>query len=103
MAGVTQAFNWKLLLPIRRPGDHTPLGPPAIQEMAHDITALGGATVLGLLTASIADFLALDDKKANGFLDVGCVISGLITSTLLKALFNRPRPTLLPIPVCCRF
>jgi undecaprenyl-diphosphatase len=96
MEGGTQKLDRKLLLSLRRPGDLQPLGSPAFQDAARDITALGGVTVLGLITLSAGLFLALDGKKYMALFVCGSVVSGLLASTLLKNLFERPRPTLVP-------
>src|SRR5258707_14709327 len=61
MEGGTQAIDRKLLLAMRR-SDGSPIGPPALQEAARDITALGGIAVLSLLTLFTAAYLALDGK-----------------------------------------
>jgi undecaprenyl-diphosphatase len=96
MEGGTQKLDRKLLLAFRQPGDLQPLGSPAIQDAARDITALGGVTVLGLLTVSVGLFLALDGKKNMALFVCGSVVSGLLASALLKDLFGRPRPDLVP-------
>jgi undecaprenyl-diphosphatase len=67
-------FDRKLLVGMRR-ADGSPIGPPAVQEAARDITALGGVAVLGLLTAARAGFLALDGKKHMALFVCGSVIS----------------------------
>jgi undecaprenyl-diphosphatase len=48
MEGDTQAFDRTVLLALRQPGTLVPLGPPAVQEAARDITALGGVAVLAM-------------------------------------------------------
>jgi len=93
--GGTQMLDRKLLLSMRRP-DLTPIGPPALQEAARDITALGGVAVLGLLTTITVIFLALDGKKHMALFVCGSVAAGLILSTVLKQAFHRPRPDLVP-------
>lgn len=94
--GGAQGFDRKLLLAMRRPADGSPIGSPAVQEAARDVTALGSLTVLGLLTALTGGFLALDGKKRMGLFVCGCVASGSIASTVLKDAFDRPRPDLVP-------
>ena len=94
--GYTQAFDRKLLLAMRRPGDLAPIGPPFFEEAARDLTALGGVTVLTLLTAATGGFLFLDGKKHMGLFVYGSVASGLAVAMLLKTLFHRPRPDLVP-------
>ena len=99
MEGGTRKLDRNLLLAMRRPGDLKPIGSPAVQEAARDITALGGMTVLGLFTAGAGLFLALDGKKHMALFVCGCVASGLLVSTLLKDLFDRPRPDLVSYAV----
>jgi len=94
MEGGTQAIDRKLLLAMRR-SDGSPIGPPAVQEAARDITALGGTAVLGLLTIFIAAYLALDGKAHMAIFVCGSAFSGLIVSTVLKDIFQRPRPDLI--------
>src|ERR1700722_15242251 len=60
--GETYGFDRRILLAMRRPGDLAPLGSPAVQEAVRDISALGGVSVLGLVTAIAVGFLALDGK-----------------------------------------
>jgi undecaprenyl-diphosphatase len=92
--GGPQAFDRTLLLAMRRPGDLAPIGPPALQNAARDITALGGVVVVGLLTVVTSGFLALDGKRRMALFVFGSVLSGLIASTILKELFVRTRPDL---------
>jgi len=94
--GDTQSFDRSLLLAMRRPGDHALLGPPALQDAARDVTALGGVAVLTLLTGLTACFLLLDGKKRMALFVLASVASGLLVSSLLKDTFQRPRPDLVP-------
>ena len=96
MEGGTQAFDRTLLLAMRRKPDLAPLGPPAVQEAARDITALGGVVVLSLITGIAAGFLALDGKGRMALFVCGSVASGLVAATILKDVFQRPRPDLVP-------
>ena len=96
MEGGPQAFDRMLLLVMRRPGDLAPIGTPAVQDAARDITALGGVVVVGLLTVVTSGFLALDGKKRMALFVCGSLVSGFIASTILKDLFVRPRPDLVP-------
>jgi len=97
MGGDTQAFDQKLLLAMRNPGDLSPLGPLELREAARDITALGGLSVLTLVTFITGGFLWLGGKKHLSLFVYGSVASGLLVSTLLKELFQRPRPELVPL------
>jgi undecaprenyl-diphosphatase len=90
------SFDRTLLLALRRPSDLAPIGPPAVQEAARDITAFGGVVGLGLLTLITSGFLALDGKRRMSLFVCGSVLGGLLAGTTLKDLFARPRPELVP-------
>jgi undecaprenyl-diphosphatase len=99
LEGGTQAFDRKVLLAFRHSDTLEPLGPPSVQEGARDITALGGTTVLTLVTAIAAGFLALDGKKHMALFICGSVLGGVAVGTILKDAFHRPRPDLVPISI----
>jgi undecaprenyl-diphosphatase len=97
LEGGTQAFDQKLLLAFRHnDATHAPLGPPSVQEAARDITALGGTAVLTLVTAIAAGFLALDGRRHMALFVCASVLSGQAAGTILKDLFQRARPELVP-------
>ena len=95
--GHTKAIDDRLLLALRDPVDPArPIGPPWMEEVARDITALGSTDVLWLATLAVAGFLVLDRRYAATTFLVGAVLSGWGASFGLKALFDRPRPDLVP-------
>ncbi len=94
--GETGSFDLRVLLSMRHPGSLAPIGSPAVQEAARDITALGGGVVLGLITAIAAGFLALDGKKHMAYFTCAAVAGGTAAASLLKAVFQRPRPEIVP-------
>jgi len=95
--GETMAFDRGVLTALRTPGDLSdPLGPVWLEESVRDITALGGSTVLTLITLAVVGFLLLEGKpRTIGFLLLA-VLGGLLLSLALKAGFARPRPDFLP-------
>ena len=99
LEGGTQAFDQKLLLAFRHSDTREMLGPPSVQQAGRDVSALGGVAVLTLVTAFAAGFLALDGKKHMALFVLGSVLGGLLVSTLLKDLFHRARPDLVPFDV----
>lgn len=99
LEGGTQAFDQRLLLAFRTGPTHTPLGPPPVQEAARDITSLGGTAVLTIVTIIAAGFLSLDGKRHMAFFVCGSVLSGLAAGNILKDVFQRPRPDLVPYSV----
>lgn len=93
--GDTASIDERLLLALRAPNDTgDPLGPSWFEELARDITGLGGAGVLALLTLASAGFLALQRKVHLALYLLLAVGSGTALSTVLKMGFDRPRPEL---------
>lgn len=97
LEGDTAAVDETLLLTLRTADDTTdPLGPTWVEELARDVTGLGGAGVLTILTLAAAGFLALQRKRWLAAYLLAAVASGVIVSTVLKIGFDRPRPELVP-------
>jgi undecaprenyl-diphosphatase len=95
--GETRAIDTTILLALRVPGDPAdPLGPGWFEELARDITALGGVGVLTLLTLAVAGLLWLQGHHRSVVLVLVSVAGGLLLSTLFKEAFDRPRPDLVP-------
>jgi undecaprenyl-diphosphatase len=94
--GATQAFDRQLLLALRHPGDLSPIGSRSVQETARDFTSLGATAVLALVTLATAGFLALDGKKHMALFTCASVAGGMVMSNLLKDIFQRPRPEIVP-------
>jgi undecaprenyl-diphosphatase len=95
LEGQTASVDEQLLLMFRTSTDTSdPKGPPWVEDLARDATALGGAGFLTLLTLASAGFLALQRKRALALYVLGAVASGTLASTLLKLGFDRPRPDL---------
>lgn len=64
--------------------------------MFRDITSLGGATVLILMTAAVIGFLLVDGKRAAAVVVLASVSGGTLLSAILKLIVARPRPDLVP-------
>jgi undecaprenyl-diphosphatase len=94
--GDTSAFDKQILLAMRHPGDLSPLGSPGFQEATRDVTALGGPTVLSLLTLFSGGYLLLSGKRHMGLFVYGAVAGGFLLSTILKDSFDRARPDIVP-------
>lgn len=93
--GATAGIDERLLLAMRSASDpHEPLGPDWTEEMARDITALGGVVVLAMLTAGVAGFLLLQGKPAAAMLVCLAIGSGAGMGSVLKKSFSRTRPEL---------
>jgi undecaprenyl-diphosphatase len=95
--GETSAFDQWVLLALRDPANHAdPRGPVWLQEMARDITALGGIPILSMVTLIVIGYLLLSRKRGAALLVAVSVFGGMALSTLLKIGFDRPRPDLVP-------
>jgi undecaprenyl-diphosphatase len=93
--GETRQFDESVLLAFREDADHDdPIGPRWLEEMARDVTALGGTVVLAFTTIAVTGFFLLQRKWHLGIYVATAVVTGLVASTLLKAGFDRPRPDL---------
>lgn len=91
------AFDRAVLLAFRDPADVSdPIGPVWLEIIFRDITSLGGATVLTLMTASVTGFLLVDGKRAAALFVLASVAGGAVLSTILKLAIARPRPDLVP-------
>lgn len=95
--GGTQHLDERIILALRQPPDRSkPIGPDWLGEAGRDLTALGGFTVLSLVTLGVAGYLAIVRKfHALGLL-LAATLGGLALSTLLKWIFDRPRPQVVP-------
>ena len=97
LEGDTQSFDsWsvQILRDSSNPAD--PIGPPWVEEMGRDATALGGIAWLTFTTLVIAVFLWLQGKLRMMVFMIAATGSGAVLSILLKNLFGRPRPSLVP-------
>lgn len=95
--GEMHAFDVALLEALRNPADLAdPLGPPWVESLARDVTALGGMITLALVTLAVAGYLRLIGRGGSAALVLATVASGMAASLLIKAGFDRPRPDLVP-------
>jgi len=95
--GETLGLDRRLLLTLRAPGDpDRPIGSHAFQEAMRDITALGGFTVLTLVTAVAAIAFVIHQRRRHALVLVGTVLTAQVLSERLKTIYDRPRPALAP-------
>jgi undecaprenyl-diphosphatase len=95
--GETSAFDRAVILSLRNPADLAdPIGPPWVEELGRDITALGGVGVLTIVTVAVSVFLWLQGNRRTVALLLVSIGGGRIVSSLLKLAFDRPRPDLVP-------
>jgi len=95
--GNTYALDARILLALRNPADLAdPIGPPAVEEMLRDLTALGGTAIITLVTVGVVVYLFLVRRYTMAWLMIVAVGGGYGLNVALKAWFDRPRPDLAP-------
>jgi undecaprenyl-diphosphatase len=95
--GDLHAFDEGVLMALRTSGDPSnPIGGQQLETAMRDLTALGGVTVLTLLTLVVLGFLVLKRQGAAAVLLSVAIVGGQGLSHLMKAGFSRPRPDLVP-------
>lgn len=91
----THRFDSRVILALRTPGDlGDPIGPDWVEELARDVTALGGVGVLTFLVLASAGFLWLNRQRRLTVFLLLSVSTGISLSQMLKLGFDRPRPEL---------
>jgi undecaprenyl-diphosphatase len=97
MEGDTRAFDTRILLAMRDPVDPArPRGPLWLEPALLDLTAIGGSTVLGLVVVSVTGFLLLQARYHTALVIFITAVSGEFLNQVLKNVFMRPRPTVVP-------
>ena len=95
--GETLVLDRRLLLMLRAPGDPAqPIGSRSFQEAMRDVTALGGFTVLTLVTVVAALAFLIHRKLRHALILVAAVLAAQVLSGRLKSIYGRPRPELAP-------
>lgn len=91
----TQVLDEKVLLLFREQGDTSdPIGPLWVEEVGRDITALGGLSVLAIVTIGVCGYLALRRRLRALALVAVSTLGAVGLSLLVKQLIGRPRPDL---------
>jgi undecaprenyl-diphosphatase len=93
--GETAGFDRNAILAFRSVGNISdPIGPPWMEEVVRDITALGSIIVVVILSGAVIFYLLLLRKRGTALLMLISVTGGTTLNDLLKYLFDRPRPDL---------
>ncbi len=96
--GETLEFDNSILASFRDPqNQHQLIGPTWLLPATRDISALGGVAVMTLLTILVTAFFALRKKWRLLFFFLASVGGGTGTMLILKCLFHRARPTIVPL------
>jgi undecaprenyl-diphosphatase len=97
LEGETQAYDRAILLALRNPAHPAdPLGSRSFEESMRDVTALGGFTFLTLLTVVATLALVFHRKRRQAAIFAVTVILAQVSSEILKLVYERPRPELVP-------
>lgn len=88
----TDAFDNRILLALRSAPDD-PLGPPWVEAAMMHLSALGSGAVTALVALIAVGFTLLARRPRFALLIATCAIGVSVLMTLLKGLYNRPRPT----------
>ncbi|MEZ0243770.1 MAG: phosphatase PAP2 family protein [Sphingomonas sp.] len=97
MEGETMALDRWILSALRHPDNpENAIGPGWLGFAMRDITALGGATGLALITLLVIGLLLCMRKFATAGFVTAAIAGGAVLSSFLKSLFMRPRPDVVP-------
>ena len=97
MEGDSMAVDARVLYAFRDPTrGGAPRGPEWLSEAMRDVTALGGHAVLSMVIAAVTGFLLLQRKPHLAAVVVAAGVGGMAVNHLLKELFQRSRPDLVP-------
>ena len=97
LEGDTLDFDKRLLQSLRKADNPSqPIGPAWLELAAFDLTALGGPTVLSLTVLAVVGFLVLQGMYRNALFVLLASAGGWLLNDLLKEVFARPRPNVVP-------
>jgi undecaprenyl-diphosphatase len=95
--GSSQRSDERVLRSLREPDDPSdPLGPEWLEEVGRDLTALGGAAALLLVTAAVAGYFILCRSYRALILLLVATTGGIVLAMLLKTVYDRLRPSVVP-------
>jgi undecaprenyl-diphosphatase len=95
--GETMALDKRILLALRNPADPSdPIGSRGLQEAMRDVTALGGVTVMILVTVVCVLAFLMHRRRRHAAILAITVLLADVSSESLKNLYGRPRPELVP-------
>ena len=94
--GDLQPLEERIMRSLRSPDDlHHLRGPAWLEVVARDLSALGGTTVLTLVTAIALGYLLLLGRRRTALFLALAIGGGTMVSSLLKVAIGRTRPDLL--------
>jgi undecaprenyl-diphosphatase len=97
VSGDSRAWDEAILRAMRDPRDASVgLGPAATEGMMRDITALGSGTLSGAFSIALVGWLLLTGRPGAALVVALAVFGGWGLNELLKELYARERPTVVP-------
>ena len=97
MGGETLGFDKRIVLAFRKADNPSlPIGPAWMTGALMDLTALGGPTVIALVVLAVIGFLVFQTRYWTAVFIFMTAVSGEVVSYAMKAVFVRPRPTVVP-------
>jgi undecaprenyl-diphosphatase len=95
--GDTNALDRRILLALRNPANPSdPIGSRSFQEAMRDVTALGGVTVMTLVTIVAVLAFLIHRRRRHAAILATTILLAFISSEGLKDFYSRPRPDLVP-------
>ena len=93
MEGDTHRLDRSIVMSFRTPGNPSDLiGPAWAEEMIRDVTALGSYAFVIIVVTTAVGYLLLIRQSGLALLLIAAEAGGMLFSSLLKELFDRPRP-----------
>ncbi|MFW5968578.1 MAG: phosphatase PAP2 family protein, partial [Persicimonas sp.] len=90
-------FDESIMFALRRGADHAQLaGPTWIEKLALDLTVLGGVSFATLLVLVVVGFLLVARHPMRALEVVLSTAGGGAAALLMKEIFERPRPDVVP-------
>ena len=97
LEGEAQPVDERVLLALREEGDLSqPRGPEWLNEVARDVTSLGGYAILIWTVTTVCGFLFISGRLRHALLLLAASLGALVLNMTLKSIFDRPRPTIVP-------
>lgn len=95
--GDTMALDRAILLGLRTPANPAvPIGPRWLSEAMTDITAFGSLTGLVVVGLLVLGYLLLSGRGWTALFTLWSCAGGIGVASLLKLVYARPRPTVVP-------
>jgi len=95
--GDTLAIDTTIVRALRSADDPSrPVGPVWMEGVLEDLTALGGPAITWLVILSVTGYLLLQTKYRTALFVFTTAASGDLINHLIKGIFMRARPTVVP-------